>query len=599
MSRLHTSHSSVSSTALVQPSYLTKSRAITASRRLMEIPVEAPCACGGGCPRCKAASGSSRAAMATSDSDPFEREADRAADQVIGMTQSDMSIVQREHRASGRKNPPSKSVAPAITPLAQTKHRANDVLGDSAPPQASITPRSGMRLPDTIRHSMEGGFDADFSNVRVHTDSNSALLASELHARAFAIGQDLYFGSNNYSPETSDGKRLLAHELTHVLQQRSNQALQTKRSPQSLDTNFNTASDATFKAIDESELAMDDLMARCRNWLTHNMILFTSDLLKSKKGRRIFDATNSATVDVGKEAIVNFLALGPTKLGEEYLVKPMQMLLTSVKVGKLLGGAFTFIIGSILEYAIGEIFDETSAIVEKTAEQMDSVVTGIVNPVANKKQKLIRIATQQMRAGLRSLNSTDAEWAQRTESILTTKKAAECAVPDETEASLYRQLSLKNEIYGGAEVPAEKNPPLVISSKTNGKFPVVIRKKYVESGYTKINVSKDDSTLVILMRTYDCLKGLDRFDFENEVKDYPQYADLDRSFSITLCGEPIDSFEARFSMNKVPRTFHVAKHEYGIWYNLKKGTYTLFISRPDSSSPLGLCGLGNYWVEER
>jgi hypothetical protein len=55
--------------------------------------------------------------------------------------------------------------------------------------------------------------------VRIHTDSNAAYLARRVNARAFTLGRDVVFGSGQYSPETSDGKKLLAHELTHTVQQ--------------------------------------------------------------------------------------------------------------------------------------------------------------------------------------------------------------------------------------------------------------------------------------------------------------------------------------------------------------------------------------------
>ena len=69
---------------------------------------------------------------------------------------------------------------------------------------------------------MESRMGTDFSNVRIHTDSQSVALSSELNAQAFTVGHDVYFNSGKYSPESSDGKHLLAHELTHVIQQQDN-----------------------------------------------------------------------------------------------------------------------------------------------------------------------------------------------------------------------------------------------------------------------------------------------------------------------------------------------------------------------------------------
>ena len=66
---------------------------------------------------------------------------------------------------------------------------------------------------------MEPRFGHDFSAVRVHTDASAADSAKAVNALAYAAGQHVVFGSNRYSPGTSEGKRLLAHELAHVVQQ--------------------------------------------------------------------------------------------------------------------------------------------------------------------------------------------------------------------------------------------------------------------------------------------------------------------------------------------------------------------------------------------
>jgi hypothetical protein len=77
----------------------------------------------------------------------------------------------------------------------------------------------GSALPDDVRSFMEPRFGADFSSVRVHTDGEAVQMNKALGAQAFAHGSDLYFRAGEYNPGSSDGKRLLAHELTHVVQQ--------------------------------------------------------------------------------------------------------------------------------------------------------------------------------------------------------------------------------------------------------------------------------------------------------------------------------------------------------------------------------------------
>jgi len=77
----------------------------------------------------------------------------------------------------------------------------------------------GQGLDNGVRRQMESSFGADFSGVRVHTDSHADSLNRTLNARAFATGQDIFFKHGEYSPGASGGRELLAHELTHVVQQ--------------------------------------------------------------------------------------------------------------------------------------------------------------------------------------------------------------------------------------------------------------------------------------------------------------------------------------------------------------------------------------------
>lgn len=76
----------------------------------------------------------------------------------------------------------------------------------------------GQVMPDGLRNMMERGFNRDFSQVRLHTDSEAASLSSSIHAKAFTHGNDIYFNQGQFSPNTSEGQKLIAHELTHVVQ---------------------------------------------------------------------------------------------------------------------------------------------------------------------------------------------------------------------------------------------------------------------------------------------------------------------------------------------------------------------------------------------
>ena len=94
---------------------------------------------------------------------------------------------------------------------------------DSAPPvvHSVLNSASGKPLPPSTREFMESRFDQDFEKVQVHTDAKAAQSAQAVDARAYTVGHNIVFGSGQYSPDSSEGRHLLAHELAHVTQQRS------------------------------------------------------------------------------------------------------------------------------------------------------------------------------------------------------------------------------------------------------------------------------------------------------------------------------------------------------------------------------------------
>ena len=95
------------------------------------------------------------------------------------------------------------------------------VASESVSARLSAGKGGGSSLPEATRTSMESAFGADFSGVRIHTDSAAVQLSRDLNAQAFTHGSDVYFGAGKYNPSTGDGQRLLAHELTHTIQQGS------------------------------------------------------------------------------------------------------------------------------------------------------------------------------------------------------------------------------------------------------------------------------------------------------------------------------------------------------------------------------------------
>ncbi len=132
--------------------------------------------------------------------DPLEQEADRIADQVLATPAR-----------------PTASDAPL-----RIQRFAGQATGDTGTTPASVDhvlASSGRPLEPALRHDMEQRFGHDFSRVRVHSDEAAKQSAREVNAHAYTVGHDIVFGAGQFAPGTHEGRRLLAHELTHVVQQ--------------------------------------------------------------------------------------------------------------------------------------------------------------------------------------------------------------------------------------------------------------------------------------------------------------------------------------------------------------------------------------------
>ena len=104
-------------------------------------------------------------------------------------------------------------------PFIQTKSAEGGTASDAVSGKIKDTKGGGSPMADTTKSFMENRFDSDFSDVRIHTGDYAAQMSNDLNAQAFTVGSDIYFNSGKYAPGASDGKHLLAHELTHVVQQ--------------------------------------------------------------------------------------------------------------------------------------------------------------------------------------------------------------------------------------------------------------------------------------------------------------------------------------------------------------------------------------------
>jgi hypothetical protein len=194
--------------------------------------------------------------------DVYEQEADRVADTVMRMPEpgvqrqvepeeeeeetlqpkplasqiTPLVQVQRQEEPEEEEEETfnAKPLAEEITPLVQRQVEPEEEEEEIQPKSLDgaapeVTPEmgrdiqsikgKGQPLSASERAFFEPRFGADFGDVRVHSDARAAHVAQSVNARAFTLGQDVVFGAAQYAPESSTGQRLMAHELTHVVQQ--------------------------------------------------------------------------------------------------------------------------------------------------------------------------------------------------------------------------------------------------------------------------------------------------------------------------------------------------------------------------------------------
>jgi hypothetical protein len=114
---------------------------------------------------------------------------------------------------------PGTTLVPARPAVLQRKASGESASTEVPPIVHEVLRSPGQMLDTTTRASMESRFGHDFSGVRVHTDTLAAESTLAVNALAYTVGRDVVFGASQYAPRTSAGARLIAHELTHVMQQ--------------------------------------------------------------------------------------------------------------------------------------------------------------------------------------------------------------------------------------------------------------------------------------------------------------------------------------------------------------------------------------------
>ena len=157
--------------------------------------------------------------------DPLEHEADAMADKVMRMPET--SFIQRKCACADRddEHVRLKPLASQITPFIQAKGDGAGTVSDAVSGKIKSSMGGGSPMAGTTKSFMESRFGTDFSDVKIHNGEESIQLSRELNAKAFTVGNNIYFNGGQYQPETDGGKHLLAHELTHVVQQGSSNTI--------------------------------------------------------------------------------------------------------------------------------------------------------------------------------------------------------------------------------------------------------------------------------------------------------------------------------------------------------------------------------------
>lgn len=173
--------------------------------------------------------------------DTYEQEADRVAHDVMTMPDT----VQREDvpeeelamKRIQREDVPEEELAmkriqredmPEEDEMLQAKAASTPDVTTDTESQIESMRGGGQAMPDTARDFFEPRFGHDFSGVNIHTGPDADALNRSLDARAFATGGDIFFRSGEYNPDSSGGRELLAHELTHVVQQGASAPIERK-----------------------------------------------------------------------------------------------------------------------------------------------------------------------------------------------------------------------------------------------------------------------------------------------------------------------------------------------------------------------------------
>jgi hypothetical protein len=310
----------------------------------------------------------------SSPKDPAEREADR-----IGK-----KIVQQGTPPSLARFEDSASLLRQRAPASEIQCKLEGPVDNSSNLESEIrvSQSGGSPLPLSVRQYMEPRFGASFKGVRVHTDDKAAKLNRQVSARAFTVGSHVFFGKGRFQPETPEGRELLAHELTHTIQQ-GGAAQQKPTVHRSVDVTVTQTSAPQIQRLDIVQEGRDYFADKAKNipgFTMFTVVIGVNPINGASVG-------NSAEDILG--AVIEIMPGGAEirqALDNHGIVKKAATWISAqIKTLGIVGSSIVQEITAFLKKLsltdirrVGQKWEEAKSIVTSRIDQIEKFVTGLV-----------------------------------------------------------------------------------------------------------------------------------------------------------------------------------------------------------------------------
>src|SRR5260221_13728 len=206
---------------------------------------------------------------------PIQTKDDPKKKKKQGIQKKDEPMKEEDKKGIQKKDDPKKDEdeMKKTTPVQKKQDGTTTGAGTQLSSRIENSGGKGAALPQNTLHEMSSSFGADFSNVKIHQDSEAVNMNKELQAQAFTHGNDIYFNSGKYDPQSSQGKFLLAHELTHVVQQQQATPSGIQRFPTTTVSNVRSLTSEEYVAT-----TVSGRWSHLRNKMADRLSLITARL---------------------------------------------------------------------------------------------------------------------------------------------------------------------------------------------------------------------------------------------------------------------------------------------------------------------------------